>query len=614
MEKTTSQKTDELTTLLLDNEEWLMARILFYAKRQDYAKYTSTLVEAWRISISGLSSAIIQARKALGDTPPQFSPGEDYTGNPIAAFAIEEARLHRERGISLKLFLGLLKYYRQSFQDLVREKISNNAKGALFGKFVIRSFDLLELALCAAWVDIKQDDIVQELQVTNRNLTNEKNKYLSLFESLSDPVFLLNEDDEIEHLNPAASKLIGFRTGPGKVYYSAASNSQITDTDVKNAENGTGSHVLGEPVTRILPWLNETITAHRESLKESMICEVQASINGDRLYFIISIMPMRDISDKFKGSIIVLTDVTDYKNTQMRLEINEERLKLATQAGGIGVWEWDIVQDNLIWDEHMMELYHITEDEFSGSSDIWVRFIHPDDFKQTDKTFRESLKTTGLFSAEYRLLLPDKSIRNIKSAARVQYDNNRKPFRMIGVNWDVTQQKQMEEKIIMLASTDPLTGVNNRRNFLALAHKECVRSLRYNTPVSILMIDIDHFKNINDTHGHHIGDFALKKFCSTCLNVLREGDIFGRLGGEEFAAILVQTDLDAAVEIAERLRAQTENTLITQKDISFLITISIGVSEFNPGDKEIDDALRRADQALYRAKRNGRNQVLSSIA
>lgn len=159
-----------------------------------------------------------------------------------------------------------------------------------------------------------------------------------------------------------------------------------------------------------------------------------------------------------------------------------------------------------------------------------------------------------------------------------------------------------------LATTDSLTGINNRRNFFALAADELARAKRYERPLTVLMFDIDHFKEVNDTHGHAVGDAVLKGVAQTCITTLRETDILGRLGGEEFAILLPEAS--DGQEQAERLRtaiSKLRTPLDDGTDVS--ITISIGVSVAQPSDVTIDDVLGRADRAMYEAKGLGRNRV-----
>ncbi len=184
------------------------------------------------------------------------------------------------------------------------------------------------------------------------------------------------------------------------------------------------------------------------------------------------------------------------------------------------------------------------------------------------------------------------------------------------VGIDITKRKRAEKalreserRLAHLAATDPLTGTDNRRSFFEKAERELRRARRYKRPVSLLMIDIDHFKSINDSHGHALGDRVLNHMVEACRGILREQDILGRLGGEEFAVVLIEENLAAAGQVAERLRQAVEALEVATAGDACRFTISIGVCECAGEPETLGKALERADQALYAAKKNGRNRV-----
>jgi diguanylate cyclase (GGDEF)-like protein len=160
-----------------------------------------------------------------------------------------------------------------------------------------------------------------------------------------------------------------------------------------------------------------------------------------------------------------------------------------------------------------------------------------------------------------------------------------------------------------MAHTDFLTGLANRRAFIDAAELELARARRYATPMSLLMVDIDLFKQINDTRGHEAGDEALKGLAACALAELREVDLMGRWGGEEFVVLLPETDAASAAEVAERLRVAVENAALPCGKEPVRVTVSIGYAELAPGDADIDALVRNADDALYRAKNAGRNRI-----
>ena len=166
-------------------------------------------------------------------------------------------------------------------------------------------------------------------------------------------------------------------------------------------------------------------------------------------------------------------------------------------------------------------------------------------------------------------------------------------------------QIQLQEQ----ATTDSLTGIFNRRHFLELAEREFQRTLRYKDDLSLLMIDLDFFKKVNDHHGHAAGDKVLIGFTDICRKNLREIDIFGRLGGEEFAILLPQTSINEAKITAERLRSLVAQSDMDTGNQKLRMTISIGVASLKPEEDKLSAVLKRADDAVYEAKRNGRNQA-----
>jgi len=174
----------------------------------------------------------------------------------------------------------------------------------------------------------------------------------------------------------------------------------------------------------------------------------------------------------------------------------------------------------------------------------------------------------------------------------------------------ISYSKKMET----LARTDSLTGANNRRYFLELGEREIARAIRYKLSMSILIIDIDSFKKINDRFGHVAGDRAIKAAVEATMGTLRDADIFCRLGGEEFAAILVETSINSACNIAERIRKEIKSIKLTVNEEKFGFTVSIGVAMLREGDLNIVDVLSRADKALYQAKEGGRDLVKKEIS
>ncbi len=173
-------------------------------------------------------------------------------------------------------------------------------------------------------------------------------------------------------------------------------------------------------------------------------------------------------------------------------------------------------------------------------------------------------------------------------------------------------EKDAKEMVAYLANIDPLTKSLTRRQFINIAESEFHRFQRYRRPLSILILDADHFKNVNDTYGHHAGDITLRSLSLVAMEQKRAQDTFGRLGGEEFGLLMPETALDQAVVVAERIRQVWEASPVNLDGELICSTMSLGVAEAASTDQSLEDLLRRADRMLYKAKESGRNRVMAA--
>lgn len=183
---------------------------------------------------------------------------------------------------------------------------------------------------------------------------------------------------------------------------------------------------------------------------------------------------------------------------------------------------------------------------------------------------------------------------------------------VLAVGRNITEYKNLEIQLQNLARTDVLTGVANRRSFMDRMSIELASVKRYHVAACLLMIDIDHFKQINDKYGHAGGDIALIFFSDIIQKNLRNTDVLGRIGGEEFAIISHLTPYEAVLELSERLRLLVATSVLSFKEQVIKFTISIGVTNLGFEDADVSVVFQRADKALYEAKNNGRNQVISN--
>lgn len=181
------------------------------------------------------------------------------------------------------------------------------------------------------------------------------------------------------------------------------------------------------------------------------------------------------------------------------------------------------------------------------------------------------------------------------------------------ITWrDVTERRRQQQELQERATTDALTGVVNRRQFLHLTRGEIRRTRRLGHPLTVAVLDLDGFKDVNDSYGHGVGDQALLAFTETCRETIREIDTLGRLGGDEFVLLLPETSVDGAHPLLERLRRAVEDRLMALDGIPLHLTVSSGVAGWRGEGDSLDELVERADQALYAAKQAGRNRTVAA--
>lgn len=285
--------------------------------------------------------------------------------------------------------------------------------------------------------------------------------------------------------------------------------------------------------------------------------------------------------------------------------LNEARLNRAELASKTGNWELHLDAQIIFASLGATKIYGLDSDKFDLAA---IQGMALSEYRpKLDASLNNLLLHDIPYELEYQIRTADThEIKDIYSQATF----DREQRILFGVIQDITERKKVEKELKRLAQTDPLTGLANRRHFMQLAEHELLRSQRYGGELSILMLDIDHFKKINDNYGHHIGDLVIQSLSDICRNTLREIDIIGRIGGEEFAVVLPQTAAQPAFQVAERLReAITNAVFFPEPDMPIRYTISIGVTTLNEQQNNIQLLLRFADKALYDAKLNGCNKA-----
>ncbi|ARS51008.1 GGDEF domain-containing protein [Ectopseudomonas hydrolytica] len=241
----------------------------------------------------------------------------------------------------------------------------------------------------------------------------------------------------------------------------------------------------------------------------------------------------------------------------------------------------------------------------------WRNSIYPDDLDYAAESLAKVLETGAVEFREYRIIRSDGQLRWLSDKCFVSPRSAAGQGHVIvGIAEDITEKKRLEGELHRLATTDVLTQSSNRRHFFECARREFEHARKFGSPLAFLLLDLDDFKKINDQYGHQLGDQVLQRLAQCGANALRRGDLFGRIGGEEFAALFPGCEPDVALQVAERLQREVQRLSFQHEGVSFGITVSQGLTSMRAADVNLDALYARADAAMYLAKRQGKNQIV----
>ena len=306
----------------------------------------------------------------------------------------------------------------------------------------------------------------------------------------------------------------------------------------------------------------------------------------------------------------VTCDITATKLAEAQLRETEERWKLALDSTGDGVWDWDIPSGVEIFSRRFMEMYGFKEGELGSRTDEFDARTHPDDLEQLVRNRQAHLDgLTPTYINEHRIQCKDGSWKwTLSRGMVISRDAQGKPLRMIGTHTDITGRKQSEALIWQQANFDALTGLPNRRMLRDRLEQDIKKSRREGRQLAILFIDLDHFKEVNDTLGHDSGDLLLVEAARRIRGCVRETDTVARMGGDEFTVVLSQLNDTGSTEriIHKILGAMTD--VFKLGDEQVFVSASIGISVYPQDATGAENLFKNADQALYVAKGAGRNR------
>jgi diguanylate cyclase (GGDEF)-like protein/PAS domain S-box-containing protein len=476
------------------------------------------------------------------------------------------------------------------------EDLAASASGLAAGHYATRSLDAGtdEVGRLAQTFNLMADKVARAID----DLAVSESRWAAILQSIGEALIATDTQLRVTYLNPIAESLTGWQQAE-------ACGRPIAE--VLKLENARTGQAVDIPLVQVRDFGGIVSLASHT---------VMIARDGSRRHISDCAAPIRDAAGQLVGAVMVFQDVTEAYGLRASLEESRMRLSLALQGADLGLWDRNLVTGELIFDERFAAILGYRLDEIEQTPETWKSRVHPDDLPASDRLKQTHLQgLTSRYESEYRMRHKSGEWSWILSRGRVtERDAAGKPLRVTGTILDITERKHAEAEIEHLAFFDPLTGLPNRRllqDRLGLALASARRTGEFGT---LLFIDLDNFKRLNDSRGHAVGDRLLKEVARRLGTQLREADTLARLGGDEFVVLLANLGHHAANaanlarDVAEKLRTALSPGF-TIEGSEYHASASIGIALFPEHAESADDLLRHADTAMYAAKETGRNRV-----
>ncbi|WP_281750797.1 diguanylate cyclase [Thermodesulfomicrobium sp. WS] len=319
--------------------------------------------------------------------------------------------------------------------------------------------------------------------------------------------------------------------------------------------------------------------------------------------------PCIETDGRVSGAVVSARDVTDRRLLEDQLRRTAALLAETQALAHVGSLERDLESSVDVWSDELFRILGYAPGEVPADFERFLAHVHPDDLRPLMDAFVQAQGAAASFRQDVRLRTCRGEERWAAVVCSFDTDEHGAVARMHCAVADITDRRLAELRLEELAATDQLTGLANRRHFFERLHAEVARARRFGSPLCVAMVDVDHFKRVNDTYGHAVGDTVLATVAAVLRESVRAMDVVARVGGEEFAVILPETEMVAATGVLERIRQTVgARPMAGAQGQSFGVTVSCGVAQRQSGASG-EELLSRADDALYAAKAAGRNQV-----
>jgi len=373
----------------------------------------------------------------------------------------------------------------------------------------------------------------------------------------------------------------------------------------------TEHEVLNTKTSIVPPHLKATTEGMRQRAMqgESIILEETQRMrrDGSLVEVSMTIAPLYGADGHVNGSMVTIADISRRKEAEAALRESESHLRLAMEAAQMGMWYWEAETDRFSYSDGLAVLFGRDPDAPMLDYRDLQKSLHPDDRDLFFATVRHAVRQGADFQIDYRVVWPDGSVHWVANRAQVHRDaKTKRAQRIVGVAMDLTDRKIAEQRIAHMAHHDALTGLPNRVLLRDRIQQAIAQAHRNQAQLAVLFIDLDRFKNINDSLGHQLGDRLLQSVASRILACVREGDTVSRVGGDEFVIVIPSLESSAdASAVASKILEVLGNAFHLQGN-DLHVAASIGISLY-PGDgADAETLMRNADTAMYFAKDSGR--------
>lgn len=504
-------------------------------------------------------------------------PRSEYIGKSVLDITTSDAaKTHHEHETGILKNRGS-KTYELSFTRTADGKVID----AIYKKAAFIDLDGNVAGLVSVVTDIT------ERKALERTLSESNEKLRSIIEASPLAIVARDLDGVITLWNPAAERLLGWKA----------------------------DEVLGTATTILPDDIRTEVLAIRRGTQKGLMLALEETRrmrkDGMVLDVLLSVAPIRDMNKDVVGTMILFADISRRKRAEAALRDSEAQLRLAMDSANMGSWYWNVGTGSITFSDGFGPLFGLPRGTvFSGYKEF-INALHPGDRAMTDAAIQRAMTIEDNFDMQCRVIWPDQTTHWLAVKGQATRGASGRAERVVGVTTDITSRKLTEERIAFLAHHDSLTGLPNRLLLQDRIGQAIALGHRNNTRVAVLFIDLDHFKNINDSLGTQFGDELLQMVATRIQRCLREVDTVSRLGGDEFVIVIPaladnneDNDLSAvAIKLLDTLAA---NFHLQTHDLH--ITASIGISIYPSDGDNAETLMRNADTAMYHAKECGRSQ------